>query len=188
MNVALLSRMMTTFVQRNAYNLRYSDVAFVGINQVRDKLKAYIPTFETPGGHAWKHILSVRIQLSKAEDITEGSEKVGIYTRFVIKKNKLAPPFRTSMTPIIFGKGIDTLRDVLDFSTMLGIVEKAGSFYRFEGENLGQGLIKSMEYLEGNKEVLDKIVKTCYNILNTQNMEITVDKESEEENVEEIGS
>lgn len=163
-NVALLSRLMTTWVQRNAFSLRNNDVAFVGINQVRDKIGSYLSTFETPGGHAWKHLLSLRVQLSKATDIEQDGNKIGINTKFVIKKNKLAPPFRTFMLPIIFGKGIDTMRDVVEFGTMLGVIERGGSYYKFEGNTLGQGMNKTIEYLESNKETLDKIVEMCYNV------------------------
>jgi recombination protein RecA len=163
-NVAQLARIMTKFVHRNAYALRYNNIAFLGINQVRDQIGSYMSGYGTPGGHLWKHMLSIRIQLSKGIEIVQDKEKIGIMTKFVIKKNKLAPPFRTYMLPILFSKGVDSMRDVVEFSTMLGVLDKAGPYYRFEGENIGQGLIKTMEYLEGHKDTLDKITNLCYNI------------------------
>lgn len=162
-NVALLSRFLTTFLQRNAFNVRRNGVAFLGVNQVRDKIGAYISSYETPGGHAWKHITSLRIQLGRATDIEQEEVKIGINSRFTIKKNKLAPPNRTYTIPIIFGKGIDRMRDVIDFATMLGVMDKGGPYYKFEGETLASGMNKTIEYLVNNKEVLDKIVKACYN-------------------------
>jgi recombination protein RecA len=162
-NVALLSRFLTTFLQRNAFNVRRNGVAFLGVNQVRDKIGAYISSYETPGGHAWKHITSLRIQLGRATDIEQEEVKIGINSRFTIKKNKLAPPNRTYTIPIIFGKGIDRMRDVIDFATMLGVMDKGGPYYKFEGETLASGMNKTIEYLNTNKEVLDKIVKACYN-------------------------
>lgn len=167
-NVALLSRMLTVFVQRNAYELRYSNTAFLGVNQVRDKIGSYYPTLETPGGHSWKHILSVRIQLSKLSDIEVGDDKIGIMTKFVVKKNKLAPPFRTFSFPIIFGKGVDSLRDLVEFATTIGILEKGGPYYKFRGETLASGLVGTTEYLKQNKDILDNIVNACYNVSNTK--------------------
>jgi recombination protein RecA len=169
-NVALLSRLLTTFLQRNAYGVRKSNLAFLGINQVRDKIGAYMATYETPGGHAWKHITSLRIQLSKGIDIEQGDEKIGINTRFVIKKNKLAPPNRAYTVPIIYGEGVDTLRDVISFANMLGILEKGGPYYKFEGNTLASGVNGTMEYLRNNPEILDKIVKACYNSVNSKSI------------------
>lgn len=165
-NVALLARFMTTFLQRNAFNVRRNNVAFLGVNQVRDKIGAYISSFETPGGHAWKHIASLRIQLTRATDIEQAGDKIGILSRFVIKKNKLAPPNRSFTIPIIFGQGVDTIRDAVDFAKMLGIVETGGPYYKFEGETLASGMNKTIEYLEEHKETLDKIIKACYDSVN----------------------
>jgi len=165
-NVALLSRMLTTFVQRNAFDVRYNNIAFVGLNQVRDKIGSYYAAFETPGGHAWKHLTSIRIQLSKIGDIQSEDEKIGILTKFVIKKNKLANPYKTFSFPIIFGKGVDSLRDLVEFSTVIGILDKGGSYYKFEGETLSNGLTNTVKYLEEHKDTLDKIVDKCYNNMN----------------------
>ena len=162
-NVALLSRLMTIWVQRNAYSVRNKGVAFIGINQVRDKVGSYFGTYETPGGHAWKHILSLKIQLSKISDIEQDGNKIGINTKFVIKKNKLSSPYRSYMFPIIFGKGVDTVRDIVDFATMLGVIDRSGAYYKYNGDTLGQGMNKTIEYLQSSQETLDKIVEECYN-------------------------
>jgi recombination protein RecA len=165
-NVALLSRIMTTFVQRNASVLKRSNTAFLGINQVRDKIGAYMATFTTPGGHAWKHNLSMRIQLSKADDITSNSEVIGINSKFVIKKNKMAAPFKSYTVPIMFGKGIDSMRDTVQFAEMLGVLEKRGPYYFFGGESIAKGLVNTGIYLSEHKDTLDKIRLMCYNVVN----------------------
>lgn len=169
-NVALLSRIMTKFVQRNAVKVKDSNVAFIGINQVRDKIGAYISSFETPGGHAWKHILSLRIQLSKAEDIKipkDGKEEViGINTRFTIRKNKLAAPLKSFFIPIMFGKGIDSTRDIIQFAEVLGVLTKTkGAHYSFESTPIGHGIAKTEEFLNEHQETLDKIVEMCYTVI-----------------------
>ena len=172
-----LSQLMTKFSHRNAFAVRRSDVAFVGVNQVRDKFNAYVPTFNTPGGHSWKHLLSVRIQLARATDIEQNKEKIGINSRFTIKKNKLAPPFRSFTIPIMFGKGIDYYRDVVQFSEMLGVLERRGPYYFFESETVGKGVVNSMEFLQNSPDTLDKVVKMCYNVIN----QVRETKENEED-------
>jgi recombination protein RecA len=164
-NVGLLSRLLTKFSRRNGDIVHRSNTAFIGVNQVRDKIGAYYPTLETPGGHSWKHILALRIMLARATDIEQNDVAIGINTKFTIKKNKLAPPFRSFTIPIMFGKGIDEFRDFVQFAAYLGIIQTRGSYYAFEGETIGQGLVKTMAKLQEDKLLLDKIQKMCYNVI-----------------------
>lgn len=181
-NVALLPNLMTRFARRNAFAVRNSNTAFLGINQVRDKIGSYVTSFDTPGGHSWKHILSLKIMLSKAEDIskvTDGQKEIiGIISKFTIKKNKLAPPFRSFTIPIIFGKGVDYYRDVIIFAEMLGVIQKKGkSYYYFNDIQVGQGTNKATDFISNNKDVLDKIVNQCYNIVNKRKGDDLEDEE-----------
>lgn len=169
-NVALLARLLTIFIQRNAYELRRNNVAFLGINQVRDKIGSYYATFETPGGHTWKHNLSLRIQLNKAGDIKVGEDKIGILTKFVVKKNKLAPPLRTYSFPIMYGEGVDSLRDLVDFSTMIGVLSKSGSHYMLGEEAIAKGMNNMVSYLKEHPETIDKIKDACYNAVKNKTL------------------
>jgi len=162
-NVALVARLLTTFLRRTAFDIREQDVGFIFINQVRDKIGSFFSTYETPGGRQLKHLLSVRIQMSQGTKIKEGEEIVGILSTFVIKKNKLAPPFRSSIIPIYFGKGVENYQNIFEFAYSLNIIKKAGSYYKFENETIGQGRNNVVEVLRNNKELLDKIVNACYN-------------------------
>jgi recombination protein RecA len=180
-NVALVPRLMSKFLRRNAFKIRTNNIAFLFINQVRDTIGSYMQTYSMPGGHALKHYCSVIMMLSKGIDIKAGNEVIGINTKFSIKKNKLAPPFRTFIIPIIFGKGVDTSRDLLSFAEMLGIVTKAGAYYKFEDANLGRGLLDSCVFVESNPLVLDKIVKKVYDNINKYDKEISVDEDEVEE-------
>ena len=165
-HVALVARLMGQFIARNAAVLRQNNVAFLFINQVRAKIGRFaFGGFERPGGYALKHETSVEIYLTKAENIKIGDEIQGVLTKFVVKKNKLAPPFRTNYIPLTFGKGIDQGRDVISFAELLGVITKKGSFYSFEGETIGQGMTKASKALEDNPELLDKIREMCYNIV-----------------------
>lgn len=165
-NVGLLSRMLTKFLRRNVYAIKESNSAVILLNQVRDKIGAYMASFETPGGHALKHFASLRISLSRGQEMKVGNETVGIMTKFIIKKNKLSAPFRSYTIPIVFGKGIDIYSDAVDFCSMLGVIKKKGSYYRFEEVTIGQGKLAAGDYLEKHPETLDKIKEKVYNELN----------------------
>jgi recombination protein RecA len=165
-NVALLARLVTKFLRRNAHVIAEKNVALLLLNQVRSKIGAYMASFETPGGHALKHFTSLRISLSRGVEMKVGNETVGIMTKFVIKKNKLSAPFRSFTIPIVFGKGIDEYSDAVDFCSMLGVIKKKGSYYKFEDVSLGQGKLQAGDYLEKHPETLDKIKEGVYNVLN----------------------
>jgi recombination protein RecA len=180
--VGLIPKLMTVWLRRNANAIGRNNVAFVFINQVRDTIGSYVKSFSTPGGHALKHFASVRISLSKGEEIKQGSESVGINVKFTVKKNKLAPPFRSFIIPLYFGKGIDSIRDTILFSEMLGVLKKKGSYYVFENETVGQGVAKTAEILSNNPEMLAKIREICYNWVASENApQIEVEEEEDGE-------
>jgi recombination protein RecA len=164
-SMGLIPTLMSSFLRRNAFFIRSNNVGLLIINQVRASIGTYTGGYDMPGGHALRHFSSIIIQLYKAEQIKVGEkeEVIGCYSRYIIKKNKLATPFKSYNFPLIYGRGIDYVRDVVDFSEMLGILDKRGSYYAFEGETIAQGLVKTCEYLKEHKEVLDKLVERCYN-------------------------
>jgi len=170
--MGVIPKDLAKFLRRNSHAIRNTETAFVFVNQVRDKIGAYVPTLESPGGHALRHMCSLRISLastgSKATRITVGDEEIGILTTFSIKKNKLARPFKSHFIPILWGIGIDRTRDIVELAEVIGVINKAGAYYRFEGENIGQGLGKTLEFLNQNKEVLDKVVEACYTIMRNE--------------------
>ena len=174
-NVALIARLVTKVLHRISFQVKATNTALVLLNQVRDKVGSFMGGFETPGGHALKHFSALRIALTKGAQISTGTAKAGtkevygVDVNFVIRKNKLAAPFRGFHLPIIFGKGIDSAMDSLEFCTMLGILKKSGAFYKLDGEVLGQGKLAAAEALRGNKLALDKMREKVYNILNINN-------------------
>ena len=161
-HVALIAREIGQFLDRNAYQIRKSNIAFLFVNQVRAKIGPYGGGYETPGGYKLKHDSSLTIFLSKGDEIKQGTESIGVLSKFIIKKNKLARPLKTGFIYIIWGMGIDILRDVVNFAELVGTLSKGGPFYKFEGETLGKGLLETMEFLDKNPETLDKIKKLCY--------------------------
>lgn len=181
-SMTLTSRLVSKFIRRTAFAIAKHKIALVVVNQIRDKIGSYVKAFETPGGHQLKHAAAVRISLYKSKDIKAGDKVVGILTQFVIKKNKVAPPFRSYFIPVTFGKGIDFLADVVSFCEMLGVIKKSGSYYSFEDEKLGQGLVNAAKFLEGHPDTLDKIKERVYNIIESQ--KVVLDEELEEGLVE----
>lgn len=163
-SMTLTSRMLNKFFRRQVFNVRDKNIAVVFLNQVRDKIGTYFKSFETPGGHALKHYTSIRIFLSRGKKIKQGDLHIGNYITASVVKNKVSIPFRSTSIPLIFGKGFDFILDLISVAELLGVVVRNGAFYRFEGETIGQGLLAVKEYLESNPEVLDKIVKECYNL------------------------
>jgi recombination protein RecA len=174
--MALVSRLLSKFLRRNAYAVRTNNIAFVFINQVRDQIGSYIKSYSTPGGHALKHFSSLRIQLgvSNKIEVTDQKEKkqLGIQVSFTIKKNKLSAPGRSFSFPIIFNIGVDTTRDMILFAETMGILGKRGSFYTFEEETIGQGMVNTMDKINSDKLLLDKISKACYDMLSNEKLEI----------------
>jgi recombination protein RecA len=179
-NVALLARMLAKFLPRNAYKLKETNTAFLFVNQVRDKIGSYMGGYTMPGGHALYHQCSVIIFLGKGQPIKEGKETTGILSKFTVKKNKVAKPFMTGFIPLRFGMGIDFGRDALDFAVSLGVVNRSGSWYSFDGERIGQGANKASAYLLENPEILDKIKELCYNVtLGKEEIPMVDDEETE---------
>ncbi len=174
----VIPRLVGKFFRLHGTDLRHSTAALIIVNQVRDNTNSYFGGYKTPGGHALKHWNSLEIQLTKGKpiEVTKDGVKsrIGQYTNFTIKKNKVSIPFRTFQFPIIYGKGIDYVRDLIEFSSMLGVVKKRGSWYYFGEEKLGQGLVKTSNTLKERKDLLDKIEQMCYNL--------TYEEPKEEEN------
>ena len=160
------ARLLSKFFRRTAFFVRRNQVAVVLINQVRDKVGGYVSGFETPGGHALKHYLSVRVALNKGQMVKVGSETVGTIVPFIVRKNKVGVPYRSFTFPIKFGEGIDKYDDALDFSKMLGVVKTRGPYYTYGDERLGQGRLNAIAFLKDNQEVYDRIVESCYNVVN----------------------
>lgn len=163
-----LPRVVAKFIKRNVYEIRTSNIAVLALNQVRDNVGSYSKGYKTPGGHQLQHEAAVRIALNRGENLKRGDEIVGILTKFVVKKNKLAAPFRSFTIPIIFGQGIDYYSDLIDFAKLLGVIKGAGAYYKFNDETIGQGKAGTRETLENSKETLAKIEEACYNIVNKQ--------------------
>jgi recombination protein RecA len=128
------------------------------INQLREKIGVVYGSPEvTPGGRALKFYASVRLDIRRVETIKDGAEMTGNRTRVKVVKNKCAPPFRTAEFDIMYGTGISREGSILDVAVDLGIVKKAGAWYTYEGEQLGQGRENAKQFLRDSAELVVEI-------------------------------
>ncbi|MCI7145650.1 MAG: recombinase RecA [Clostridiales bacterium] len=156
--VGLQARLMSQALRKLAGIINKTNTTIIFINQLREKIGVMFGNPETTtGGRALKFFSSMRIDVRKVDTIKSGDQVLGNRTRAKIVKNKVAPPFKQVEFDIMYGKGISRSGDVLDCAVEGGIVDKAGSWYSYGGERIGQGRENVKDYLESNPAVLSEI-------------------------------
>ncbi|MFA5623853.1 MAG: recombinase RecA [Bradymonadales bacterium] len=157
-HIGLQARLMSQAMRKLAATSSKSRTSLVFINQLRTKVGVMFGNPETTsGGNALKYYSSVRLDIRKTSAIKNGTELVGQRTRIRVVKNKMASPFKEVEVDIIYGFGISREGDILDLGADLGIIEKAGSWYSFNGERLGQGRENAKEFLTANPVIMRQI-------------------------------
>ena len=157
-HVGLQARLMSQALRKLAGVLNRSNASLVFINQLREKVGVLFGSPETtPGGRALKFYASVRLDIRKIEAIKQDSEIIGNKVKVKVVKNKVAPPFRETEFDIIYGKGISKSGNILDLAVNLNIVEKAGAWFSYKGERIGQGRENAKKYLENNPELMAEL-------------------------------
>jgi len=163
-HVGLQARLMSQALRKLAGTINRSDTTAIFINQLREKIGVMFGSPETtPGGRALKFYASVRVDVRRIESIKQGTESIGNRVRAKIVKNKVAPPFRVAEFDIMFGEGISREGSLIDVAVEHGVVKKAGAWYTFDGDQLGQGRERAKEFLRENPEVAvqlqDKVLR-----------------------------
>lgn len=157
-HVGQQARLMSQALRKLTAAVNQSKTSAIFINQLREKIGIMFGNPETTtGGRALKFYSSMRIDVRRIEAIKQGDNIIGNRTRAKIVKNKVAPPFKTAEFDIMYGQGISASGDILDIATNMDIVEKAGSWYSFEGERIGQGRENAKLFLENNIPILEKV-------------------------------
>lgn len=159
-HIGLQARLMSQAMRKLAGVLSKSKTCAIFVNQVRHKIGVLFGSPETtPGGLALKFHASVRLDIRKVSTIKAGEENIGSRVKVKVVKNKLAPPFKETEFDILFGKGISMEGELIDFGLQLGIIERAGTWYSYKGQQLGQGRDNARKFLEENKEIAKEIEK-----------------------------
>jgi len=157
-HVGLHARLMSQALRKLAGAINKSNTCAIFINQLREKVGVIYGNPEvTTGGRALKFYASMRIDIRKVETIKSGDLMLGNRTRAKIVKNKVAPPFKQAEFDIMFGEGISKIGDLLDCATAAGIVDKAGSWYSYTGDRIGQGRENAKGFLSEHPEIADQI-------------------------------
>jgi recombination protein RecA len=157
-HVGLQARLMSQALRKIAGSLHRSHTSAIFINQLREKIGVMFGSPETtPGGRALKFYSSVRLDVRRIETLKDGTEAVGNRVRVKVVKNKVAPPFRQAEFDIIYGVGISKEGSLIDLGVEEGIVRKAGAWYTYEGEQLGQGKENSRTFLREHPEIAAEI-------------------------------
>lgn len=157
-HMGLQARLMSQALRKLAGVISKSNTSVVFINQLREKIGVMFGNPETTtGGRALKFYATMRFDVRKIESIKSGDETLGNRTRVKVVKNKVAPPFKQAEFDIMYGHGISKEGDVLDCAADAKIVEKAGAWYSFRGERIGQGRENVKKYLADHQDMLDEI-------------------------------
>ncbi len=157
-HMGLQARLMSQALRKITGNAKRSNCMVVFINQIRMKIGVMFGSPETTtGGNALKFYASVRMDIRRIGAIKEGDEIVGNQTRVKVIKNKMAPPFRQAEFEITYGSGTNHLAEVIDLGVDMGLVGKAGAWYSYNDDKIGQGKANSVKYLAENPEIAQEI-------------------------------
>ena len=157
-HMGLQARLMSQALRKLTGNIKRSNTLCIFINQIRMKIGVMFGNPETTtGGNALKFYASVRIDIRRIGSVKEGDEVVGNETRVKVVKNKVAPPFKQAEFIIMYGEGISKQGELIDLGVKHKIVEKAGAWYSYNGNKVGQGKSNSIKFLKENVEIADEI-------------------------------
>jgi recombination protein RecA len=159
-HVGLQARLMSQALRKMTGALNNSGTTMIFINQLREKIGVMFGSPETTtGGRALKFYSSVRLDVRRIETLKDGTDMVGNRTRIKVVKNKVAPPFKQAEFDIMYGKGISREGGLIDVGVEAGIVRKAGAWYTYDGDQLGQGKENSRQFLMDNPDLANELEK-----------------------------
>ncbi|MDP6189411.1 MAG: recombinase RecA [Gammaproteobacteria bacterium] len=157
-HVGLQARLLSQAMRKITGNIKTANCLVVFINQIRHKIGVMFGSPETTtGGNALKFYSSVRLDIRRIGAVKNGDEVVGNETRVKVVKNKVSPPFRQAEFQILYGKGIYRMGEIIDLGVKQGLVDKAGAWYAYKGNKIGQGKANASQFLMDNPEVAQEI-------------------------------
>ena len=159
-HVGLQARLMSQALRKMTGAINGSGTTAIFINQLREKIGVMFGSPETTtGGKALKFYASIRLDVRRIETLKDGTDMVGNRTRVKVVKNKLAPPFKQAEFDIMYGLGISREGSLIDVGVDVGLVRKAGAWYTYEGDQLGQGKENSRQFLKDNPDLANELEK-----------------------------
>ncbi len=154
-HMGLQARLMSHALRKITGNIKRSNTLVIFINQIRMKIGVVFGNPETTtGGNALKFYASVRLDIRRTGAIKRGEEVVGSETRVKVVKNKVAPPFKQAEFEILYGEGISRLGEIIEYGSQLGIIEKSGTWYSYQGTKIGQGKENARQFLKDNPSIV----------------------------------
>ncbi len=165
-SVGLQARLMSKAMRKLAGVMNHSNTTAIFINQLREKVGVMFGNPETtPGGRALKFYASVRLEVRRSETLKNGADAYGNVTKIKVVKNKVAPPFKTATVNIIYGVGISHVDEVINLAVENDIIEKAGAWFSYEGEKIGQGINSVREYMKTHPEFEEKVTSQLKEVM-----------------------
>ena len=183
-HVGLQARLLSQAMRKLTGSIKQTNCLVIFINQIRMKIGVMFGNPETTtGGNALKFYSSVRLDIRRIGAVKEGDEVVGNETRVKVVKNKVSPPFRQAEFQILYGKGIYHMGEVIDLGVKLGLIDKSGAWYAYQGDKIGQGKANAARYLEENpaiaKTIEDEIRRQSLNVPTQAKSDTVSEVESE---------
>ena len=181
----LQARLMSQALRKLTGSIARSNTMVIFINQIRMKIGVMFGSPETTtGGNALKFYASVRIDIRRVTQIKEKDEIIGHETRCKVVKNKVAPPFKQVEFDIMYGEGISKAGELIDLGVKIGIIDKAGSWYAYGDERLGQGKENARQFLKNNSDIADDIEQKIRNSFSKKDVSIDEAVLDDEKNVQ----
>ena len=168
-HIGLQARLMSQALRKLSGTINKTNTVAIFINQLREKVGVMFGNPETtPGGRALKYYSTIRLDVRKAEAIKQGNEIIGNKTNVKVVKNKVSPPFKVAEVEIMYGEGVSKTGELVDLASNIEILNKAGAWYSYNGEKIGQGKENAKEFLKTHPEIyeeIDKKVRMHYGLI-----------------------
>ena len=175
-HVGLQARLMSQALRKLSGTINKTNTIAIFINQLREKVGVMFGNPETtPGGRALKFYSTIRLDVRRAEQIKQGNDVIGNRTNVKVVKNKVAPPFKIAEVEIMYGEGVSKEGELVDLASNINILEKAGAWYSYKGEKIGQGKENAKAFLKQHPEIMKEIEDKVRN-----HYEINIEKPKKE--------
>ena len=185
-HMGLQARLMSQALRKLTGNIKKTNTLVIFINQIRMKIGVMFGNPETTtGGNALKFYSSVRLDIRRIGAIKKGDEVVGAETRVKVVKNKVAPPFRQAEFDVMYGEGISLEGEIIEQGVQLKLIEKAGAWYSYNGEKIGQGKDNVREYLKQNPDISKSLEDQIRSNANLANSKMIVENQPDEDAIDE---